>query len=355
MNLKKLSTKIFVIIFVAIIATPLILFALRIKIEPQKNTDKKISLNFRRNFPLRDDLIKANYKLRSQLLGSIVDKEKVIEGIDGWKFIGDSYNNAFSESKGFLVFSDKQLKKLKASLLNKKTFFESQGITYYIAVAPNKLTVYGDKLPINKYDENTKFHQFKNLCDSLNINFINLGEQFPKPPKEQLYFKTDTHWNFYGGLYGYQEISKHLNRDFPNQNIKNYTLNDLKEITSKNLIGDLNDILLIDKYETITYLGIKNPVEIRELDKIIPVPENYTFDHSKYELRHETDVNNLKIMVLNDSFFGYIRDYFTNSFGSSLYLWEHTYRKELIKKEKPDIFLHEILEREIDQFLKFED
>lgn len=345
------TTKVFVFLFLIIIATPLILFALRIKIEPTKKNDRKISLNFKRNFPLREDLIKVNNHIKSNYLEANAFPEKIVEGLDGWKFVGDNYSNALSESKGFLIFTDEELILLEKNLKKRKAFFKTQGINYYIAVAPNKLSVYADKLPISNYGKTTKAKQFATLCKSLDINFIDLGNQFPDPNKELLYFKTDTHWNYTAGTYAFNEVYKHLSKRYKNHNLRDYNSSNLVENSEKLSIGDLNDMLLLDHTEESTVYSIKNPRVATPITNKLSLPADYVFKPSQYESRFTTNTNDLKIMVLNDSFFGYIKSYFVDNFGESVFLWEHTYRKDLIKSEKPDIFFHEIVERNLDRFL----
>ena len=351
MNQNKIITKIFVAIFIVIIATPIILFILRVKIEPQNPTDRKISLNFKRNFPLKEDLIKVNNSIKKELLNINSLPEKIIEGKDGWKFLGDSYSDAFSESKGFLLFTEEELKVLTQKLTDRKIFFKAQNIKYYIAVAPNKLTVYNNQLDIENYGAATKLDQFKELCKSLDINFINLGEQFHKEKKHKLYYKTDTHWTFVGGLYGYNEVHKHLTNSFNQHNLKSYSLNDLKKTDNGVFAGDLNDMLLLERDEPLINYSLKETIKVTELNKSLSLPVNYGNDPTFYESRYQTNNNDLKIIVMNDSFIDFFKSYFVQNFGESLFLWDHTYRKDIISQEKPDIFLHEIVERNLDLFL----
>ena len=352
MNKNKTITKIFIILFTLIIATPLILFALRIKIEPKKNTDRKISLNFKRNFPLKDDLIKASNAIKSGVFNTNAFTEKVIEGNDGWKFIGDSYDDAFSESKGFLLFTEEELVVLKKKLAERKAFLDKQNITYYIAVAPNKLSVYGDKLNITKLSAKTKMTQFETICKSLNINYINLGKQFPKNATEMLYYKTDTHWNFIGGLYGFNEVYKNIYKDFSNNNLKNYKIGDLNKIETGRYTGDLNAMLLLEKNEPFIVYDIKEKITATKIENKLEIPQSYRKELSLYESRYKTDNNDLKIIVMNDSFIDFFKDYFIQNFGESVFIWEHTFRKNMLLAEKPDLLLHEVVERDLDTFLK---
>ena len=352
MKSNRLLTKIFVSLFIIVISTPLILFALRIKIEPKISTDRKISLNFKRNFPLREDLIKLDNRIKSDLLHTNAFPNKVVEGLDGWKFIGDKFSNALSESKGFLVFTETELLTIKEKLTKKRDYLKELGIDYYIAVAPNKLSVYGNKLPISKYGDLTKMKQFESICKSLNINYINLGNKFPNPDSEKLYYKTDTHWNFTAGIYAFNEVYDNLNKTYTNHNLRNYNLKDLVKSESNALIGDLNDMLFIDRDEKIIRYEIKEPIEVSDIKNHLEIPNNYVFNPTQYESRYKTDTNNLKIMILNDSFFGYLKSFFVENFGESVLLWDHTFRKKLIKAEKPDIFFQEIVERNLDVFLE---
>lgn len=330
---------------------PIILLALRIKIDPINANEKKVSLNFKRNFPLKSDLFDLYSKIKTDVFNTNPLNEKVIDIKNGWKFLGNSYSNALSESKGLVVFSRKELKQLKQNLLERKRWLNEQKIEFYIAIAPNKHSVYGDMIPIKKYDRLTKIQQLDSLCKTININFINLGNQFPKDKSQRLYHKTDSHWNDYGGYYGFRSSMAMITQDFKNETFKLFTLDDLNLEIINEPIGDLNEMLQLKKNEAFIHLNLKNGPKAIAQKKILAIPFGYYKDPNFYETRYKTHINDLKLMVMNDSFFGYYGKYLAENFGESVFIWNYLFDKDLIASEKPNILYHEVVERDIDFLL----
>ena len=351
--MRKKITVVYMVVFLGIICTPLILFALQIKVEPQNQGEKKISLNFKRNFPLRDDV----FKIYSQIKTKIIDTETIPNSVvtceDGWRFLGNKFSNALSESKGILVFNDDELERIKNNLLEKKNWFEKEGIKLYITIAPNKHSIYGDLIPIQKRDRKTKMEQVDSICKSLGINFLNLKKDFPKNNKTRLYHKTDSHWNHLGGFYAYKSTLDLISKDFESSRFKKYTINDIELNPYWAKIGDLNGMLFIKKNEEFIDIELanNNTFTFVQNKKKLKAPFNYRFSDKYYEERYSSNINNLKIIVFRDSFFGAYYKFIAENFGNSLFIWWHNFNPQLIRTEKPDIVCYEIVERNIDLFL----
>jgi len=353
--MKNRIQKTFIIIFSLIIATPLILFATGVKIEPTNKGDKKISLNFKRDFPLKADLFQLYSIIKKNIFIAPTIPSLVIESENGWLFLGNSFEDAkaMSESKGLLVFTKKELTILKANLLNKKKWLDKNNIKFYIAIAPNKHSVYGEMIPIKQYNRKTKLEQVDSICNSLNIDFINLGNKFPKNQKRPLYYKTDTHWNDLGAFYGFQATYEAIKKDYPSTTFKPYTLDSLNLTVSESVyVGDLNGMLKNKRTENHFSLNFKTPQNSTILEKRLPIPLNYNKNPNQYESRFMNSINKLKIIILHDSFMPFYSKYIKENFGETLFIWNHRFEKELIQSEKPDILYYEIVERSIDILLE---
>ena len=345
----------FIIFFCLIITTPLILFALKIKVEPTNKGDKKISLNFKRDFPLKSDLFQLYSNIKKNIFNAPAIPSLVIEPGNGWLFLGNSFENAnaMSESKGILVFTKKELNTLKNNLHKKKKWLDENNIKMYISIAPNKHSVYGDMIPIKKSNRKTKLEQADSICKLLNIDFINLGNKFPQENEKPLYYKTDTHWNDLGAFYAFQATYNTIKEDYPNSLFKPYTLDSLSLITSKtSYVGDLNGMLKNKRTENSFSLNFKTKQTSIVQEKRLTLPLNYNKNPHNYESRFMSDINKLKIIIFHDSFMPFYSKYIKENFGETLFIWSHKFNEELIKSEKPDIIYYEIVERNIDLLLE---
>lgn len=343
--------KIFIGICVLMLSIPLLFVCLRIKVEDRYST-KKINGNFERNFPLKDDLYSlfAYFKENIYKVNSIPEKAIDLRK-DGWLFCGDSFSDNLSESIRLINFNTSEYKTLNENLLNKSKWCSENNIKYLVAVAPNKETYYSDLLPIIPSKKISKTEQVQLACKNSNINFINLGGQFPKKPKHILYHKTDTHWNEYAGYFGYTSILNELNTNF-NLKINAIPENKIEIAPSDLKIGDLNEMLRRDLTENLVGVKLNNYTSIgMEAPKKLKVPDGYVNDPKAYEKRYKTSTKPLKVLVFSDSFGGYMIKFLKEHFNETVFIWSHKFDKEIILKEKPDFIIQEFVERNVDFLL----
>jgi len=349
--MRNWSTKIFIIVFIALISVPFIFVILQIKVTPVNKQEKKIRLNFRRNFPLRADLFKIYAHGKTTLFDAEPIPNGVVDAKNGWRFLGNKFSNALSESKGLITFNQKELSKISKNLLEKKEWLAKKNIKFYFSIAPNKHTIYGDMIPIKKSNKKTKFEQLDSICKSLNIKFIDLGSKFPKKDSLRLYHKTDSHWNHYGAFFAYMATLEAIIPDFKGIDFNYRTMKDMEVEKFWAHIGDLNRALFLEQNEEFINVKPKKAFTFVQQEKRLKVPLNYHFGDHFYEDRYKNNANGLKILVLRDSFFGAYFESIADSFGESLFIWRHDFDRKLIESEKPDILCYELVERNIDILL----
>ncbi|APY01381.1 alginate O-acetyltransferase AlgX-related protein [Lacinutrix venerupis] len=339
-------TLIFVLIF-----SPMVLSIINLGVQKIINPGKKVKLSFKNNYIPKDQLLSLNRNIKETLFGTQLIPERAVKLKNGWFVIGDFFSDALSESKGLIVFSKEEINQLKNILIERNSWLEKNNIKFYLTVPPNKLTVYDSLIPIRKRDRNTKMEQIDSLCQAIGVPFINLGEDFKNHPDKRLYHKTDTHWNDYGGFYGYSTAIKRFEKDFPNQKFKHFDFNKLEKFTTNTLHGDLAKITQIDNKEE--YLHLKLDTTFAEVikEKKYPIPEGYNKEPSNFELRFKNSKGNLKLLAYRDSFFGYCNPFFIENFEETVLFWDHNFNKDVILNEKPDIVIIEVLERDLDILL----
>jgi len=345
------SQKFFIVIISIVILLPIEFTLFDITLKKITKKKSKFNLNFKHDFGFKKDLIYLNKLLKEDLFNAQMIPKKSIDLKNGWFVLGDDFGNAFSESKGLLIFNKKQIKSLKDKLIEKNNWLTNKGISFYIAIAPNKLTTYDSLIPITNYNRNTKLMQLDSLCKKLDINFINMGAKFKEYPSLRLYHKTDTHWNGNGGFLGYDVSMDSIRKDFPKVNFKKFKINNIKSWSKTESIGDLNEMLYNPKKEVYIHTDpLKINAEIVQ-DKL-SVPNNYRKDPKNYEIRLKNKLGKLTFLAFRDSFFGYSSHFFSENFEESIYIWNHIFDKQIIEKENPDIVFFELVERNIDFLLE---
>lgn len=298
---------------------------------------------YKDNFVLKNNLFKSYYFIQNDLFNRDPLPQKVVKGTNGWLFLGDSYSNVITESKAIISFELEELEQIKAGLLKKKAWLEKQDIDFYIAIAPNKHSIYGEELPITKGTKPTKLEQLKAFIDPDELNFIDLSDAFPKNSAIRLYHKTNTHWNDYGGYWGYKALISKMKEKYPNLQIPN--LDSFEMVTEVSDREDLTNMLSIRVKEE--RIVLQNPNEIaQEVPSTLPIPpkiKNYVFQYS-------STINQIKVLTFRDSFFTTLMKFMKEGFGTSVYIWDW-FDEEVVEAEKPDIVIWELVERDLDVLL----
>lgn len=125
----------------------------------------------------------------------------------------DQNNGVYYGKDGYLIqqfyaSSQADLDKKIATINN---FIEKlDGVNVTVSIAPSSNLVNGDKLPDNRPDDDIQA-VLDYINGEINGNIANLSTTLTEINKvQQLYFKTDHHWNTYGAYYAYAEIMKSM-------------------------------------------------------------------------------------------------------------------------------------------------
>jgi alginate O-acetyltransferase complex protein AlgJ len=300
---------------------------------------------FSTTFSFRSDLLRLYNTIKLDILATEPLPQKVVQGNDGWYFLGDSFSNELKESKGLVNFSADELNSITSKINGHSAWLKEKGIDFYFAVAPNKASAYGDYLPIHQSDKITTTAQLASA--SINrFNFIDMKQSFSLAPQARLYYKTDSHWNDYGAFLGYTELLKKIKSQFPE--IPLLTLDNFQIDTTLSYQQDLTRMLAIKVKEEVIVLKPTMPETSKLQEKRLVVPATYNRPPEDYEKRFKSNVNNLKVLVLHDSFTTHLRQFIKESFGETVFIWDTRFDKQLIEKEKPDIVIQIIVERHLE-------
>ncbi|MEO9967569.1 MAG: hypothetical protein ABJF11_17360 [Reichenbachiella sp.] len=303
---------------------------------------------FSKNFPLRTKLVSLFLYIKSDLFGSNPLPEKVVEGRNGWLFLGNEDGDVIKESVAMEVFTNSELTQIERNLERRHHWLDSLQIKYYVAIAPNKHNVYAEQLPIVRNTRNTKPEQIENLLQQ-QANIVDLKSGFGSGSQNLLYYKSDTHWNEEGAYLGYSTLVKEIKTDFPEVFLIQpaHLIRNQYQFTT----GDLARMLSLPYSESHFSLEFSFEKSAQLLPDQLTVPDNYKRLADAYESRHRTDRNPLKILVFGDSFFINMKKFMIESFGETIIINAYKFDKEIILKERPDVIVHEIVERNIDVLL----
>lgn len=251
-----------------------------------------------------------------KLFNKSMEQEKVIVGKDGFLFLGNGYGKVLYKMNGMYRPSKSKLDKWTNQLKDLQKWYENQGIKFLIVLAPNKHSIYKEKLPNwMQYDEKTITDDIMEFSIHKKINILDLRKIFVEYKKEHdllIYQKTDTHWNNIASSLAYKETIKKLNILY-DQKLKSlhYSIADKKYKS-----GDLSQFLKIDKllksdHENIYHYEFqKSMIKVSEfnltnysLKQTKKVKNKNLFTNYKnYFITNKQALNSENLLFVSDSF-----------------------------------------------------
>ena len=313
---------------------------------------------FKDNFGGRKLFIKGYCWVKLHVFNTSPYPENVILGKDKWLFLGKSKNGTYDEHLGVKVLNKRHLNRIKTNVVENKGWAESKGIKYYLFVAPDKYSIYPEKLPetYSKKHINLNLDRFVNFMKP-EVNVIDVREELMARKNEALlYGYTDSHWTQYGAYIGYEKIIKTLKKDFPGipnvSPISSYNIDTVEIEGHKEMPFILNADDYFKDYNVA--LTSRRKPNFRKIKNQLNLPKGFKFDKASYEVRYSGKPGNkLKILLIRDSFSNRLKQFLPAHFKESVFIGNgHKFDKKLIEREKPDIILHEIVERGFSEALR---
>jgi len=161
-------------------------------------------------FNMRSWLIRVHSRLKYFVL-HVSPLEQVTLGQNGWLFYSSAKDgDPLSCYRGTNLFSDKRLALMIRNLETWKKWFEKQGISYFILIAPDKYSMYPENLPpwMRRVAPRTRLEQFMESVPPDIAEIMVCPEDALLEAKKRFptYFKTDTHWNQWGAFIAAQSL-----------------------------------------------------------------------------------------------------------------------------------------------------
>lgn len=301
----------------------------------------EITREYDKNLFFRQEIIKINNTIRINLLGEKIFNDVVI-GKNGWLYYsGESNLEDYQKTRRF---TNAEMNEINQQLAYTNRWMKENNIHFYVVIAPNKETIYPENLPnyIQKTGENNRLDQIRQDLDKNNQqNIIDLSQILKeKSEKQQLYYRTDTHWNFTGAWIGYRTVLDKMNAD--GLKIQAKGINEFKQ-GEEEIQGDLSRLLPLFKpfQEKSITLVQKEPIRAN----------GYNTDQANISISEVADDELLKIIIFHDSFMNGMMHYFSEHFRKCIYVHQFQIDYGLVEKEKPDIVLLEINERYLQKLL----
>lgn len=193
--------------------------------------------------------VKSQYEIK---IGNSTIRNSVLIG-DNMFFSKTTLNDINGK-----LLSDSELSGTIDNLEQISKYYEELGYEFYLAIGPNKASIYGDKLPGLELASQRVVHQVQNeLKESSMVNMIDLTnvlESVKDSESENLYFSYDSHWNYIGGLIAAREL---INTVYPEQDLDYELYRSNLELTKAKNTDLANIIGVGDLYYDTTYVPLE--------------------------------------------------------------------------------------------------
>ncbi len=168
--------------------------------------------------------------------------------------------------------------------------------------------------------------------------------------KKSIYYSNDSHWTQFGAYFAYETIINYIHKDFPNMPSP-IPFNKIKWGEGDDDNGDLAKLICLN---TVIKRHIYVPVNKRIGDFHPIKAPDYPEFLSIYPMLFYQSKDTLapKLIMFRDSYSNALIPYFATNFSRQGYLWTPVFYPTIIEKEKPDIVITELAERNIYELLK---
>lgn len=297
------------------------------------------------HFGFRKKMIKMKTKVEANLF-SLHSNIYMLQGKNDFYFLNPIRPKSTDPNLNYntLFFTADELKTIKEVLEKEDAWFKQRNIVYMFVIIPDKEAVYPEYFPYpNHIITNFKLDQLKDYLEhNSTFRLVDIRQTLidAKDEKIVFYYKGDSHWNEYGAFFAYQEIMRKLSHVNPKVYVPQ--LDDF-EIQTKDNETITGDIVRIGKLSEGGY-------EIQT--RLIPKPEFA----SRKKLK--------KVFIYGDSFAkNMIEEEPVGLVPFLHYSFEDVYEEhfetpvqqqrneisplefDLIDKEKPELVIREIIQR----------
>lgn len=269
---------------------------------------------------------------------------RIIVGKDGWLFY--SKDEKFLADRGLDPFSDADLIGWQELLEKRRKWFIDHGYPFILVVAPDKQSIYPEFLP-DRFSKPPMPSRLDQLISHLRqahspVQILDLRPALLEGKQhEQVYFKTDSHWNDQGAFIAYRVLLGAIQQALPSRKFLPQTLAEFVPVTATRS-GDLaQDLDLYFEYHEQTTLLVRGDLytDPDRLKTLFAHP--YTDGPNPHAPR---------LLMYNDSFAASLMQFLAPNFSKAYYQWNPLTRAidpAPAIERKPDAVVNEFVERKL--------
>ncbi|MEO5701075.1 MAG: hypothetical protein ABIS17_03110 [Casimicrobiaceae bacterium] len=297
---------------------------------------------FNDRFGGRDRLIAYHHLALAVGLG-VAPVPKVMIGRNGWLFFkGEDQRAIDRDFRGVVPYPADEGVRIAAELQRRHDLLAARGIPYVVLVAPDKATIYPEYLPrwVKRAPHTRLDRLFAALADHPELHVIDPRAKLrAAKPGGQVYYRTDSHWNYGGTTIAYDLLMSAVRSVVPRvphvpAEPAPYEPGDTYSGDLANLLGLPRWFEEIDRLPFRKILGDATRRCARPIrDPVEPVVQGCPRDGLP------------RALVYRDSMFDAMIPAVSENFSRVVYFAGHHMTMADIDRERPDVVIEEFVER----------
>jgi hypothetical protein len=320
-------------------------------VDPLATLAAKFDRYYNDHFGLRNELIRAHDLIMVRGF-RVYHTDRVAVGDGDWLFfIGDHVQE---DCQGLDGLSARQLRGWQQVLEGKQAWLAERGIEYLFVVAPNKESIYGDRLPdrLRHPGVQTRLDQLlAYLHAHSTVPILDLRPVLRRARQAgEVYFPLDTHWNDRGAIAAYHAVCAWLKPRFPHVEPLGWD-----EFRVQRGTG-MSDLCSLAGWHGVTrecdqFVPRQTPcarTAAMVFDPAYPWPRTTQFTRPMATERPGVPG---RLLVFHDSFFAHrVRDLLAEHFGRTVCLSmraDHDVLSLVVRQERPQMVIEEWVERSL--------
>jgi hypothetical protein len=303
---------------------------------------------YKENFGWRNALFYQYNRLKYNLMEVSSLPEKVVVGKHGWFYPGNSFAHIADQHRGCWPIKETTLEIIAQRLTDHQRKLARQGTKLYILIAPDSYTIYPEYLPdyLQCSTGPSNFDRLKQyLVQQTTIPLVDVREALCTAKASKLvYSQTDSHWNQYGALIASLSLIGRVRQDFPRIPMARPADYTVRAIQGEG--GDLVTMLALNREirDSINY-AIRPPKRLlASQQESIPNNEMHLPSQRFVSMNYQLP----KLLLVGDSFSYSMNPFITGYFRESYLVRSNVLKPDLIRQERPDVVVFEIVERNLD-------
>ncbi|GAB3687324.1 hypothetical protein GCM10027592_00710 [Spirosoma flavus] len=311
---------------------------------------KQFDQYYKENFGWRNALFYVYSRWKFKILGESPLPEKVVVGKNGWFYLGNSYNRVVDQHRGIYPLSADSARIIADHLTQRQQELARSGIKLYVLIAPDSHSIYPENLPdhLQPSPNPSRLDVLRKAMESTTLPFLDIRDTLRAAKSGHIvYNQTDTHWNDYGTLVGCAALLDRIRQDFPS--MPPVRLADYKIEQQRGGGGDLVTMLTLQqeiKDPVFYYITFPEELEGRQLATV----PNERFGYASTRIAGS---GTNRLLLIGDSFSHSMMHYMPGYFKESFFMRDDRLEPSVLKAERPDIVVLEVVERNISKLATF--